>query len=438
MATPLGNHCRYHPYARSLQISRSDFPPLQHRHPHPVQLYPSTHPHAVMVRPSFQFQRPQTSIPRHEQSRPHQRHQRTYSYLGMPLDRAFERLRSTGVLVPLAPRPSPSILPSRFVLMSSVHFTRWRATVLIIVLLCVTPYRILLTVVQLAFPYRLQTLILVQICPLIPFQLSPHMQFLLLRAYTITFWTPRALIFTRHFDIAYLVEHIEIRLLQLRFTMSDEITPITLTALYEMMVDLTRRVERIELILSGHPSSSRGAPRVAMPSLPHLTSSTPATLGASHPRSRPHSVFQQHSSSISLATPTRPPPQFRGPPVVTVPHDRFPPHRRCRRHFSDLSAPLSRVFEMFQAMGFLAPLAPRALPDPVPPQFGLDLYCAYHQSVGHHTDRCTALRHAIQDIVDSGTFGHPQSDMSLISTPAQAMHAETPSPAVPDLIDLGD
>ena len=175
-----------------------------------------------------------------------------------------------------------------------------------------------------------------------------------------------------------------------------------------------------------------------MPSLPHLTPSMFATLGASHPQSRPHSAFQQHSSSISLATPTRPPSRLRGPPVVTVPQDRFPPHRRCRRHFSDLSAPLSRVFEMFQAMGFLAPLAPRALPDPVPPQFRLDLYCAYHQSVGHHTDRCTALRHAIQDIVDSGTFGHPQSDMFPIPTSAQAMHADTPSPAVLDLIDLGD
>ncbi|RVW40717.1 hypothetical protein CK203_101638 [Vitis vinifera] len=121
------------------------------------------------------------------------------------------------------------------------------------------------------------------------------MQFLL-RAYTITFWTPRALIFTGHFDTllvyfgttlvldsfsvvtgpraeidddGYDTEYIEIRLLQLRFTMSDEIAPITLTALYEMMVDLTRRVERIELILSEHPSSSRGAPGVAMPSLPH-------------------------------------------------------------------------------------------------------------------------------------------------------------------------
>ncbi|RVW28282.1 hypothetical protein CK203_099932 [Vitis vinifera] len=276
---------------------RSDFPPLQHRHPHPVQQYPSVHPHTVTLRPSF------------------------------------------------------PVLAS-------------------------TDY---------SFSLGLNT---------------------------VMFETPRALIFTRHFDIAdlvgvfwdYLVKYIEIRLLQLRFTMSDEIAPITLTTLYEMMVDLTQRVERIELTLSEYPSSSRGAPGVAMPSLPHLTSPTPVTLGASHPRSHPHSVLQQHSSFISLATLTRPPSRLRGPP----------------------------------AMGFLAPLAPRALPDPVPPQFRLDLYCMYHQSVGHHTDRCTALRHAIQDIVDSGTFGHPQSDMFPIPTSAQAMHADAPSPAVPDLIDLGD
>ncbi|RVW28175.1 hypothetical protein CK203_116878 [Vitis vinifera] len=104
----------YHPYARSLQIPRSDFPPLQHHHPHSVQRYRYQHSRTVMARPSFQFQRPQTSIPRHEQSRPHRRHQRTYSDLGMPLDRAFERLKATGFLVPLAPRPPPSTLPPRF------------------------------------------------------------------------------------------------------------------------------------------------------------------------------------------------------------------------------------------------------------------------------------------------------------------------------------
>ena len=105
--------------------------------------------------------------------------------------------------------------------------------------------------------------------------------------------------------------------------MSDEITPITLITLYELMVDLTRRVERIELILSEYPSSSRGALGVAMPSLPHLTPSMFATLGASHPRPRLHSVFQQHSSFISLATPTRPPSRLRGPPVITVPQERL-------------------------------------------------------------------------------------------------------------------
>ncbi|RVW62355.1 hypothetical protein CK203_062893 [Vitis vinifera] len=104
----------YHSYARSLQIPRSDFPPLQHRHPYSAQQYPSVHPHTDTVRPSFHFRRPQTSIPRHEQSRPHRRRQRTYSGLEMPLDRAFERLRATGFLVPLAPRPPPSTLPPRF------------------------------------------------------------------------------------------------------------------------------------------------------------------------------------------------------------------------------------------------------------------------------------------------------------------------------------
>ena len=83
-------------------------------------------------------------------------------------------------------------------------------------------------------------------------------------------------------------EYIDIRLLRLRFTMSDEIAPITLTTLYEMMTDLTRRVKRIELIFSEYPPSSRGAPGVARPSLLHLTSPTSVTLGASHPRPHPH------------------------------------------------------------------------------------------------------------------------------------------------------
>ncbi|RVW32222.1 hypothetical protein CK203_080078 [Vitis vinifera] len=342
--------------------SRSDFPPLQHRHPHSVQQYPSVHPHIVTVRPSFHFQRP--------------------------------RLVSHGMssLVPISDVRGLILiwgclwieLLSDSDLLMVGHRTDYCASL----------------------RHTIQDLI---DSGAIVSRVVPCVSRIDLIVLLFTRCTLNSLS-----DIVVFLEHIEIRLLQLRFTMSDEITPMTLTTLYEMMVDLTRRVERIELILSGHPSSSRGAPGVAMPSLPHLTSSTPATLGASHPRSRPHPVFQQHSSSISLATPTRPPPQFRGPPVVTVPQDRFPPHRRCRRHFSDLSAPLSRVFEMFHAMGFLAPLAPRALPDPMPHSFVL-IYI---------------------DIVDSGTFGHPQSDMSLISTPAQAMHADVECEEFEPRVDL--
>ena len=104
----------YHPYTRSLQIPRSNSPPSQHRHPQSVQQYPSMHPHTTTVRPLFQFHRPQTSTAQHEQSRPRQWHQRTYSDLGMHLDRAFERLRVTSFLVPLAPRPPPEYLTSAF------------------------------------------------------------------------------------------------------------------------------------------------------------------------------------------------------------------------------------------------------------------------------------------------------------------------------------
>ena len=44
----------------------------------------------------------------------------------------------------------------------------------------------------------------------------------------------------------------------------------------------------------------------------------------------------------------------------------------------------------------------------MPPQFRMDLYYSYHQSQGHDTDRCTALRHAIQDVIDRGSIGVDQ------------------------------
>ncbi|RVW40281.1 hypothetical protein CK203_082770 [Vitis vinifera] len=107
---PMRDHCRYPGVISHLTASSSSF----------SSAVPSVHPHTVTVRPSFQFQRPQTSIPRHEQSRPHRRRQRTYSDLGclwIELLSDSELL----VLVPLAPRPPRVPYLRVFVLMSSVH-----------------------------------------------------------------------------------------------------------------------------------------------------------------------------------------------------------------------------------------------------------------------------------------------------------------------------
>ncbi|RVW28183.1 hypothetical protein CK203_113827 [Vitis vinifera] len=350
-----------------------------HHHPHSVQQYPSQHPHTVM-RPSFQFQRPQT--------------------------------------IPLAPRPPRVPYLRVFVLTSSAfhqmagHRTDYCASLRHTI-------QDLIDSGAVSFPVSTTDTDLGPDMTSDSFPAYSTHAVPPLRAYTIMFWTPRALIFTGHFDIADLVgvfwdyirltyddydtEHLEIRLLQLRFTMSDEIAPITLTTLYEMMVDLTRRVERIELYFVRASIVIERSSRSSDAFIATFDSDV-TLVPCIH--DRPHSVLQQHSSSISLATSTRPPSGF-GALRYTVPHERFTlvddgTSRSCAS------------------------------------QFRLDLYCMYHQSVGHHTDRCTALRHAIQDIVDSGTFGHPQSDMFPISTSAQAMHADSPSPAVPDLIDLGD
>ncbi|KAL6323287.1 hypothetical protein AAG906_029294 [Vitis piasezkii] len=43
-----------------------------------------------------------------------------------------------------------------------------------------------------------------------------------------------------------------------------------------------------------------------------------------------------------------------------------------------------------------------AIASPISPQFRMDLHCAYHQGPGHETNRCTALRHTIQDLINQG------------------------------------
>ncbi|KAJ9699236.1 hypothetical protein PVL29_008037 [Vitis rotundifolia] len=61
---------------------------------------------------------------------------------------------------------------------------------------------------------------------------------------------------------------------------------------------------------------------------------------------------------------------------------------------------LSQTFWKLTDVGLLTLLAPMPLPQSIPPQFRMDLHCAYHQGPRHETDRYTTLRHAIQDLID--------------------------------------
>ncbi|KAL6340431.1 hypothetical protein AAG906_006094 [Vitis piasezkii] len=56
----------------------------------------------------------------------------------------------------------------------------------------------------------------------------------------------------------------------------------------------------------------------------------------------------------------------------------------------------------------------------------MDLHCAYHQGLGHETDRCTALRHAIQDLIDQGLVHLGQPSVTTNPLPAHTTHVVPP------------
>ena len=68
-------------------------------------------------------------------------------------------------------------------------------------------------------------------------------------------------------------------------------------------------------------------------------------------------------------------------------------------------------------------LALRPWPQPIPPHFRMDLHYAYHQGPGHETDHCTALRYAIQDLIDQGLVHLGQPSVTTNPLLAHVSHA---------------
>ncbi|RVW48264.1 hypothetical protein CK203_069537 [Vitis vinifera] len=102
--------------------------------------------------------------------------------------------------------------------------------------------------------------------------------------------------------------------------------------------------------------------------------------------------------------------------------------QRPPRQFTPLGMTLTRAFEKLRDAGVIVPLAPRPLPHPIPPHFRSHEHCLYHQIPGHDTERCSALHHAIQDLIDSGVVDLARPSVTTNPLPAHSTHAVPPPP----------
>ncbi|RVW77305.1 Transposon Ty3-I Gag-Pol polyprotein [Vitis vinifera] len=197
-------------------------------------------------------------------------------------------------------------------------------------------------------------------------------------------------------------------------------------------------------------SSSQRPPRRHQP-VPHLLETHPSYTPRQFRPRAPCPAFDQTYQAQPLALPyyatqgiERPPvsytatgqpcyaAQFTPRPAPSYPRPRAqqtsaPFALRTQRQFSQIGMPLSQALRKLIEAGLLTALAPRPPPQPLPPQFRMDLHtCAYHQGPGHETDRCTALRHAIQDLIDQGLVHLGQPSVTTNPLPAHTTHAVPP------------
>ena len=80
---------------------------------------------------------------------------------------------------------------------------------------------------------------------------------------------------------------------------------------------------------------------------------------------------------------------------------------RPRRKFNELHIPMSQLFERLKIEGYLNLLVPCPHPSPLPKGYKPHKFCNYHQELGHQTNKCINLRHAIQNLIDENFITRP-------------------------------
>ncbi|RVW12838.1 hypothetical protein CK203_110830 [Vitis vinifera] len=97
--------------------------------------------------------------------------------------------------------------------------------------------------------------------------------------------------------------------------------------------------------------------------------------------------------------------------------------QRPARQFTPLGMTLTRAFKKLRDAGLIVPFAPRPLPHPIPTHFHSHEHCLYHQIQGHDTERCLALHHAIQDLIDLGLVNLVGPSVTTNPLPTHSTHA---------------
>ncbi|XP_077247235.1 uncharacterized protein LOC143886952 [Tasmannia lanceolata] len=95
------------------------------------------------------------------------------------------------------------------------------------------------------------------------------------------------------------------------------------------------------------------------------------------------------------------PPGYDRPQSRAVTEVRRPMEKKVFRQFDPLPYSLSVALKKLLRDKKITLLEPRELPNPLPKYWRKDQYCDYHQSSGHLTDKCMALRHKIQDMIEA-------------------------------------
>ncbi|XP_077217858.1 uncharacterized protein LOC143852360 [Tasmannia lanceolata] len=102
------------------------------------------------------------------------------------------------------------------------------------------------------------------------------------------------------------------------------------------------------------------------------------------------------------------------------------PERKEPRRFDPLPYSLSVALKKLLRDKKIELLEPREAPNPLLRYWRKDYYCEYHQSVGHLTNRCMALKYKIQDMIEAKKFFVEAPNVTRNPLPTHA----TPPPNV--------